>query len=279
MCCKRNNDLKDILNYLKEKRSLDFSGCRASMIKRRMIRRLSCTKSENYKDYFKYLQKNTDELDNLINLLTINVSRFFRDALTFEYIAARLLPAIISRKESCLNSSFRIWSAGCSMGEEPYSAAILLNEFFEKENIAFDVNIFATDIDENILKKAQKAVYHFESIKNIKYHLLKKYFSIKAESFKLNQKIKDQVSFSVFDILDKNCYAPPESIFGGFDILFCRNVLIYFNTKYQEKIFDKLYRALSKNGYLVLGEAEVPPKSYLGYFRKVNECCHIYQKK
>jgi chemotaxis protein methyltransferase CheR len=273
-----NNDLKLILNYLHEKRGFDFSGYRISMVERRVKERFSSTKCKNYNDYLNYLQENLAELDNLLDVLTINVSRFFRDTLTFEYIADRVLPAIVREKQGAQDRSLRVWSAGCSMGEEPYSMAILIHELFEKEALDNQIQIFATDIDAKILKKAHKAIYPFESVKNAKYRLLNKYFVSKGKLFQLVPEIKELVSFSAYDLLDKKSYAPPESIFGSFDMVLCRNVLIYFDIKHQDQIFDKLYRSLPKDGYLVLGEAEIPSAKYRRRFRKVNECCHIYQK-
>ena len=274
-----DKDLKRALNYLNEKRGFDFSGYRTSMLERRVKQRFPSTKCKNYNDYFHFLQENPDELDNLIDVLTINVSRFFRDTLTFEYIADRILPAIVYQKKGTIDRSFRVWSAACSMGEEPYSIAILINELLEKEALKLNINIFATDIDGKILKKAQKATYPFESIKSVKYRLLKKYFVPAGKSFQLIPEIRDLVSFSVYDILDRKTTVPPESIFGSFDMVLCRNVLIYFDAEHQDQIFDKLYRSLSKQGYLVLGEAEIPSAKHQRRFRKVNECCHIYQKR
>ena len=268
-----------ILNYLNEKRRVNFFGYRTSMVERRVQQRFPSTKCKNYNDYLHYLQENPDETDNLIDFLTINVSRFFRDTLTFEYIADRILPAIVYEKKKAADNSIRVWSAGCAKGEESYSIAILIHELYEKEALKTNISIFATDIDGKILKEAQKAAYSFESIKSIKYRLLKKYFSPKGEAFQLMLVIRNLVSFSVYDILDKKSYAPPESIFGGFDIVLCRNVLIYFDTEHQDRIFEKLYRSLVPKGYLVLGEAEIPSINYQGRFRKVNDCCHIYQKR
>ena len=126
----------------------------------------------SYNDYFNYLQENPDELDNLLDVLTINVSRFFRDTLTFEYIADRVLPAIVYEKKKAADHSIRVWSAGCAKErEEPYSIAILIHELFEKEALKTNIRIFATDIDGKILKEAQKAAYSFESIKGVKYRL------------------------------------------------------------------------------------------------------------
>ena len=273
-----NYDLKCILSFLQSSRNLDFSGYRESMVERRINRRFALTKTQDPVEYLCYLREHPDETDNLIDSLTINVSRFFRDSLTFEYIAGRILPAIIHQKNEARDQSLRVWSAGCAMGEESYSAAILIHEFLKKEARDVAVNIFATDIDGNTLNKAQKGIYPSESIQNVKYRLLKKYFTREKEMFCLTPVIKEMVSFSVYDMLDKKSYSPPESIFGDFDLVLCRNVLIYFNAGHQDLIFKKLYRALAKNGFLVLGEAEVPSATYQKYFRKMNDCCHIYQK-
>ena len=274
-----NKELETILNYLNEKRGFDFSGYRASMVERRIKKRLTSTKTKDPNEYLHYLKRHPDELDKLVDALTINVSRFFRDTLTFEYIADRILPAIVYQKKNTLDHSLRVWSAGCSMGEESYSIAILINELFEKEEQNLDVNIFATDIDKGVLKKAREAVYPFESIKSVKYGLLTKYFETRDGLFRLVPKIRKLVTVVSYDILDKKSYVPPESIFGAFDMVFCRNVLIYFNMEYQDLIFGKLYRSLAKNGYLILGEAEIPTLKYQRFLKKVNECCHIYQKR
>ncbi|HEA66549.1 MAG TPA: hypothetical protein ENI07_06995 [Desulfobacterales bacterium] len=150
-----NNDLKSVIGYLKGKRGSDFSGYRTSMIERRVNQRLSATSCKTYPEYLLHLKKQPEELDYLVDVLTINVSRFFRDTLAFEYIADRILPEIVYEKKKTDDHSLRIWSTGCSMGEEPYSIAILINELFEKEESDLSINIFATDIDRKILKKAE----------------------------------------------------------------------------------------------------------------------------
>jgi chemotaxis protein methyltransferase CheR len=270
--------LKSILDYLHKKRGFDFSGYRPSMLERRIGKRLTPTKCDGFPEYLKYLKNYPEELDELVDVLTINVSRFFRNTLAFDYVADRILPAIVSEKKRSRDPSLRIWSAGCATGEEPYSIAILIRELQRKEPFDLAVNIFATDIDEKTLKRAKRALYSYESIKNIKYRLMKRYFEPKRKRFQLTTKIQEMVDFSAFDMISKRGYAPPESVFGNFDMIFCKNVLIYFSKKYQDRIFDKLYRALAKGGYLVLGRAEVPTREYQNRFRKVNGCCPIYQK-
>jgi len=267
-----------ILNHLYETYKADFSGYRPSMIQDRIHQRCAATQCKNSEDYLIYLQKNPHESHVLLDSLTINVSRFFRNPLTFEYIAKRILPVLVHDKAADEALSLRIWSNGCAMGEEPYSMAILINELCENTQKKINTTLFATDIDRVVLQKARQGIYTFESIKDVKYRLLKKYFNSHKNDFCLDAKIKDRVSFSAYDILDKNTYAPPESVFGGFDMVLCRNLMIYFNTACQERICNKLYKSLTKNGYLILGEAEMPAETYRKYFKKVNECCHIYQK-
>lgn len=270
--------LTNILNLLKEQRGFDFSGYRTSMLERRVQKRMYATNNKNFDDYLAYLHQNSDELDNLIDVFTINVSRFYRNSLTFEYIRNRIVPDLFQSKVQEKNSSIRIWSAGCSFGEEPYSMALIMNEFLKKEENTIKLNIFATDIDKKALSRAAVGSYGFNSIENIKIGILEKYFTQKDEQFKISAAIRKLVQFSFHDILDKNSFVPPDSIFGGFDIVLCRNVLIYFNLDYQKIIFDRLCRSLNKNGYLILGEAEVPIEDFKHKFRRENKCCKIYRK-
>ena len=248
------------------------------MLERRIRRRLIATKSAGFCEYLDYLENNQNEIDNLLDVLTINVSMFFRDNLTFEYLKKEIIPSIISEKTIAHDNSLRIWSAGCSTGEESYSMAILINESIAKETPWLISYIIATDIDKKALQKAQEAVYPFESIKDIKYWLLNRYFTREKDCFKLVPEIKKIVNLSVHDLTDKRHYVPPDSVYGDFDIVLCRNVLIYYCLEYQDVIFSNLYRSLTRNGYLVLGETEAPTIEYQRYFKRLNPSCHIYQR-
>ncbi len=273
-----NCKIKKILDYLQNQKGFDFSGYRRSMLERRINKRLLATETQNFNEYCKYLMNNQTEVDELIDALTINVSQFFRNPFVFEFISEKLVPRLIFGKLKKKEKYLRIWSTGCASGEEPYSLAIIFNEFLEKENLGLDLIIFATDIDKKSLKSAKERVYSFESIKEVKYGLLSKYFIRKNSSFKIVSKIKNMVSFSFYDLLEKRNYAPPESVYGNFDLIFCRNVLIYFNSEYQEKIFKKLYLSLAPKGYLILGESEMISKKYERYFTKMSEYLKIFQK-
>ncbi len=271
--------LKLILDYLDEKRGFDFSGYHQPMLERRIRRRLTATNCKDFSEYLSCLQKKPDELDHLLDVITINVSRFFRDTLTFELIAERILPEIIREKIQARDQSFRVWSAGCARGEEPYSLAILVHELLCKEEVGMNLHLFATDIDGKILKEAGKAIYPLTSIENMKHRLLTKYFTPKGNSFQLIPEIRDLVTFSHYDMLDKRRSVPPESVFGNFDMVLCRNLLIYFNTEYQETIFERLYHSLANHGYLILGEAEAPTIRYRHHFSRVYDFSPIYRKR
>lgn len=274
-------NLENILKLLKTHRGMDFSGYRRSMLERRLQKRIYSTKSNNISNYTDYLVDHPDELDHLIDVFTINVSRFFRNTLTFEYINKVIVPDLLFTKNNIPNNnnlSIRVWSAGCAYGEEAYSMAIILNEFQKKEHTNFSLNIFATDIDKKALKIANTGIYNIKSLKNLKYRLFLKYFTQGENNYVIDPRIRKMVQFSYYDLLDKKRTVPAESIFGGFDIVLCRNVLIYFNNDHQKIIFNKLYKSLNKNGYLVLGEAEVPIEGFKHKFRRENNFCKIYRK-
>ncbi len=273
-----NKEIKKILNLIIEKKNLDFSGNRPDMLRRRILIRQEASGKSDMSGYYLYIKNNNEELEKLTDSLTIKVSRFFRNSMTFNYLYEQVLPLNIRVKSSLENQEYRIWVAGCATGEEAYSIAILLNELLEKEKINIPIYIFATDINKNALKAAKQGIYSEESIKNVRFFLFRKYFKQKKESFHLNNKIKKMVSFSIYDLLDKKSNTPPESIFGGFDMVFCRNVLIYYNPEYQEIIFSKLFNSLNTGGSLILGKAEIPLKKYSKYFKKLNNACYIYKK-
>lgn len=271
--------LVPILDYLVEKRGFDFTGYHPDMLARRISKRLFATGCKDFTAYLARLNRDADEVDQLVEVLTIHVSRFFRDALTFELIAERILPALIREKAIGDPASLRIWSAGCARGEEPYSVAILLHELQEKEAHPITFHFFATDIDAGALQDARRACYPLTSVEEIRHRLLMKYFTPEGAMFRLIPEIKDKVLFSLYDMLDKKHRAPPESVFGGFDLVLCRNLLIYFNPEYQVRIFEKLYHALATDGYLVLGEAETPPPSLRHLFNQAFESSPIYRKR
>ncbi len=271
--------LASILDFLIEKRGFDFTGYHRNMLARRIGKRLAPTACTDFSEYLACLLRDADELDRLIDVVTINVSRFFRDSLTFELIADRILPDMVRKKGGMGDPSLRIWSAGCARGEEPYSVAILIHELLEKEGRKMVLHLFGTEIDVGVLKDAREALYALSSVEHMKHRLLLKYFTPEGPSFRLIPEIREKVHFSLHDMLDKKHGVPPESVFGGFDLVLCRNLLIYFTPEYQVRIFEKLYHALADNGYLILGEVETPPPALRHFFNRVFDFSPIYRKR
>jgi len=278
LCKKHESEIYRILQSLHTRKNLDFTDYHLEMINRRIKKRIFSTKTDDLTSYFNYLQNNPDEFEMLVDVLTINVSEFFRDPICFEYFSKIIFPSIISRKLKNNDSNIRAWSAGCAKGEEAYSIAINIYKYLKKEKLKMDVNIFATDIDRKALESAEKGKYDLDSIKEVKTGVLKEYFIKFNNKYSIISDIKKMIDFSFFDLNNKNNFVPPNSIFGGFDIVLCRNVLIYFNTDYHDKLIDKLYKSLKRNGYLILGDAEIIPQNYKTKFRKVGTCCKIYEK-
>jgi chemotaxis methyl-accepting protein methylase len=229
-------------------------------------------------EYLEYLQNNTEELDALIDVFTINVSNFFRDPLVFEYLEKIIFRKLINSGTLKNDDLLRIWSAGCSHGEEAYSIAMTLNEFLNREKKTLDTRIFATDIDKKVLATGKSGVFGKQSLSNVKLSLAESYFNKESGKYIVKDELKETVRFSFFNLLDDTHIYPPESIYGSFDLVFCRNVLIYFERESQEIIFDKLYKSLKINGFLVLGEAELPTDKLKDKFRRENKCCKIYKK-
>ena len=286
-----NPEYHRILSVLKQQRGIDFSGYRPGMVGRRIALRMQAAGLSRVEDYCAHLRDNPGELERLLDCLTIKVSRFFRNPLVFEYLARHVLPRIIQDKSRGKDRSLRVWSAGCSLGEEAYSLAILLTEHLGKEDLSESPVIFGTDIDASALQEAEKGIYAAESLKEVKLGLIKRYFTPVGEQrlqtvqgsedarFRISPEIRELVFFSVYDILAPETWAPPESVFGGFDLICCRNVLIYFEAEQQQRVFDKLYQALIPGGFLVLGESEAPPREYEDRFIRHTDSCRIYRKR
>ncbi|MCH8873091.1 protein-glutamate O-methyltransferase CheR [candidate division KSB1 bacterium] len=251
-------------------RGLDFSQYRKQHFKRRIDVRLSATKAQTYLEYMNVLKKDPSEYDRLFNALTINVTRFFRDAETFEVIKDDVLRKIISSKRNRNKKLIRIWSAGCASGEEPYSIAILFNEILGSQINDFFISIYATDIDENSLQKGRTAEYDNNSILDVESTILRRYFRNNG-NYELKERIKEMVEFKYNDLVLNEPLA-------RLDVIVCRNVLIYFSIELQRKIFNNFYQGLNRGGYLVLGKTETLTGKPASMFQQVNIQEKIYQK-
>jgi len=214
----------------------------------------------------------------LANDLSVNVSWLFREPLTWYLLKNQVLKALLETKYSGAGNVLRIWSAGCASGEEAYTAAILMHELLSTMESECRVQIIATDIDEASLEKARQGLYQADSLKNMPFGLLTKYFQNTSDGFLINPEVRKMVSFSKFDLLSTKHLAPPEGIFGSFEVVICQNVLIYYTRPAQERIFSKVAKVISPEGYLILGSSEHPLPSQRKVFQEVFKEVRIYRK-
>jgi len=235
---------------------IDFSIFNKSFVEKTISVRISETKCNSLDEYNKYLKNNINESDKLKRALNNNYSEFFRNTFTFSFLEHRIIPLLYESMLTKSHREIRIWSAACAGGHEAYSIAIICDEFSKIYNSGLKFRIFATDINELEIEKAKKGVYTENVLKNVTFDRIKNYFTQKGDNFIVNQKLKETIDFSNFDLLSKECNCPPASIFGNFDIVFCSNLLFYYNSNAQKSIINKVDKCLADNGYLIVGEAE-----------------------
>ncbi len=252
--------------------NLDFN-CehyKDSHFKRRIDVRLRATNSSTYHEYLRLLQTSDIEWDFLMETLTVNVTSFFRNPEVYDIVEKNVLPAMIKSKRNGLRS-IKIWSAGCSIGVEAYSIAILLHRILGDEIKRYNIKITGTDIDKDSLLKAQKGVYSDAEVKDVHDDVLKKYFTVDGKKYIISDELKKIVSFKKQDLI-----SGPKM--RGMDAIFCRNVTIYFQKELQEKLYMDFYNALSNDGFFVMGKTETLIGQSKDLFSPFNSKERIYQK-
>jgi len=220
---------------------LDCQYYKENYLKRRLAVRMRATGAETYQEYTQLLQGDPEEYDRLLDRLTINVSHFFRDPATYRTLQRLVLPVLEKRGRA------RIWSAGCANGEEPYSLAML---FHERMPVGRQTRILATDIDTTCLARAQQGIYKDASVAEVPFLLRQQYLEQREGQWAVRPEIKAGVAFQRLDLTGS---MPP----GPFDMIVCRNVMIYFNRQLQEHLIREFHRLLLPDGFLVLGKTEV----------------------
>jgi chemotaxis methyl-accepting protein methylase len=189
-----------------------------------------------------------------------------------------VLPAIFANKAASGDRSVRVWSAGCANGEEPYTVAILLDALSRQEATGLEPVVFATDIDENALERGREALYSDKALGNVRLALLGSSFDKEGDRYRVRRDIAQCVSFSTHNLLDARTPAPSDSVFGTFDLILCRNVMIYFRPDSLHAACDRLHRSLATGGYLMLGTTERLPEAWRARYRRLTSHCTIYRK-
>jgi chemotaxis methyl-accepting protein methylase len=223
---------------------------------RAILRRRQAIKLPDALSYNEFLLASPSEALALRESLRIHHSEFFRNPLTFDLLEHRILNGLVERKESSGAPEIRVWSAGCAAGQEPYSVSILLQELSEARQRPVPFRIFATDRAEDQLVLARRGEYDAAAVGNVRWRQVNRWFTGRGSAFVIAEGIRDQVDFSVYDLLDERGCCPPASIFGEFDLILCCNLLFYYRSEGRRIILNKLRSCLAPGGYVVTGEAE-----------------------
>jgi chemotaxis protein methyltransferase CheR len=223
------------------------------LVERRLSRRLEQRRLKSFEEYYRFIRydrRREEELTVLIDNLTTNETYFFRETPQLRAFSEELLPEL--RRSLAERKTLRIWSAGCSTGEEPYTIAILLLESGDWWR-DWQVEILGSDINQRVLHTARKGVYKKSAHRATSPEMLAKYFIEEDKgSYRILDKVRELVSFSSVNLLDPN----KTSLVNNVDIIFCRNVIIYFDKEAKKKVIESFYEKLREGGYLLLGHSE-----------------------
>jgi len=237
-----------LLLHMKESRGFDFTGYKRASLMRRVGRRMAQVGVGEHADYLDYLQVHPDEFTALFNTILINLTGFFRDPQTWEYLRSDALPAILADKPA--DAPLRVWSAGCASGEEAYTLAIVLAEALGPDEFRQRVKIYATDVDEEDLSHARHATYAERQVEGLSRDRLDRYFDATNNRYTFRKDLRRSVIFGRNDLVQ-------DSPISRIDLLVCRNVLMYFNAETQSRILSRFHFSLTNGGVLFLGKAEM----------------------
>lgn len=260
-----DEEFNSLVTFIRSNYGIDLSKKRL-LIEARMFSVLSEKKITSFSEYFELLHHNSGELNTLLNKLTTNHTYFMREPRHFEFLKNVILP---QQERTNREHNMRIWSAGCSTGEEAYTAVMTMKDYFG-ENSGWDTRILATDISTKVLEGAQKGVYREESLQNLSPEWKRLYFRKVGDTYVLSEKISREVIFRELNLMDEFHFRNP------FDLIFCRNVMIYFNQEAKEKLIRKFSDLLKPGGYLFIGHSESIQWSGVTGLRYIEPS--IYQK-
>lgn len=246
------SDFNYIKDLVKRNTGINLSDAKQQLVYSRLARRLRSLGLTSFILYTEYLEDNYDkEIVELTNAITTNLTSFFREPHHFEFLAKQFLPEIYKKKFT--NRSIRIWSAGCSTGEEPYTIAMTLKENMPPGN-NWDVKLLATDLDTNVVDKAKSGIYTEERVADIEAKRLKKWFTKGSGAHdgnvRVSDKLRELITFKQLNLMHE------WPMKGKFDLIFCRNVVIYFDKPTQKILFDRYADVLQTGGYLIVGHSE-----------------------
>lgn len=233
-------DYTDFIRKIKNKTGIDLSLYKEAQMKRRLTSLYEKKGFHNFTDYFAAIQNDKQLLDEFLDRMTINVSEFYRNAQRWEVLDKKIFPMLLAN-----NNKLKIWSAACSTGEEPYSLAMVLSSHCALK----DISILATDLDVGVLERAKVGLYSERSLKEVPKSVLDQYFINEGHHYQVKNEIKKTVQFKQQNLLN-------DKYGNGFDLIVCRNVMIYFTEEAKDQIYQSFSKALRPGGVLFVGSTE-----------------------
>jgi two-component system, chemotaxis family, CheB/CheR fusion protein len=261
--------LTNIFSLLRAATGVDFNHYKQTTLRRRILRRMMLYKLEKLEDYVRYLQDHPAEVTALYQDVLITVTSFFRDPEAFEALKTQVFPVI--SKDRRPDSPIRIWVAGCSTGEEAYSIAICLLEFFNSQAINLPIQIFATDINDVAIEKARTGIYKPSQLADVSPERLQRFFVPIEGGYQISKPVRELCVFARQNLIND----PP---FSRLDLITCRNVLIYLGSTIQKKLLPIFHYGLKPNGFLMLGTSETVGE-FTDLFALVDRKYKIYSRK
>ncbi len=246
-----DKEFKQLTEYIKANYGIYLKPEKRALVTGRLYNVLMQNNFNNFSEYFNYIcqDKTGTAVATLLNKITTNHTFFMREAEHFSFFKEKVLPYLTNVQR---DKDLRIWSAGCSSGEEPYTLAMILDEFLGKEKINWDSKVLATDISSKVLEVAKKGIYTNEGIEMLPSSWKLNYFKkIDAEKSALTDKIRNEVIFRKFNLMDETF-----PFRRKFHTIFCRNVMIYFDVKTKCELVNKFYDLMEYGGYLFIGHSE-----------------------
>ncbi len=252
-------DFMRLVQFVKKNYGIDLSK-KMQLIMGRLSNTILSLGYTSFTDYIDHIisSKNPSDLEIMLNKLTTNYTYFMREEAHFKFFRDTILPYLLSTKK---NKVLSIWSAGCSSGEEPYTISMIIKETLGAQAALWDTRVLATDISQNALRAAKEAVYDEDSLKNLSPSWQAKYFVKTSEQgiYSVAPGIKSNVIFQTFNLMD------PIHFRLKFDVIFCRNVMIYFDQGTKDALIQRFYEATAPGGYLLIGHSETINKEKTPY--------------
>lgn len=270
--------LEEVLDHLRRAGGVDLRGYLRAPLRKRLATRMEQVGVGDPAAYLSLVRTDAGECAQLLGALAVSVTSFFRDPVVFELLAQGVLPGLVEKASRRKSREIRVWCAGCATGEEAYSVAILIHRALAAAPGPWQPLVFGTDVNEESLRIARRGVYARDKLETTQLGVLDRYFVACGERYEVCSDVRGIVRFSREDLTATDRLCPADSIFGGFDLVSCRNLLIYFSPKLREEVLEKLCHCVRPGGHLVLGSAEFLCGPAADRFRAVDARNRIFRK-